>query len=216
MMSKRNMLFGLVLLVIAAIAAGVAWDRHQTRKLQEATLARIDNATRALRDAAIATPADSKAVASSTERVDQELMALRGTATGRIQQLAAGADGYLLTVRELLRRQTMMLQLRTKIGAGITAFRAHMGDRSTADWTGKAVQLKNALEQDYREFQRTVDAHGKIADSLPEARKALDTLAPEGLLITPAEIKSLRENTLAAATTLSGEISAARQLAVPR
>ena len=216
MMSKRNMLFGLVLLVIAAIATAVAWDRHQTRKLQEATLARIDTATRALREAAVATPADSSAVTASTERIDQELMALRGTATGRIQQLAAGADGYLLTVRELLRRQAMLLQLRTKIGAGITAFRAHMGDRSAADWTSKAVQLKNGLEQDYREFQRTLDAHGKIADSLPEARKALDTLAPEDLLITPAEIKSLRENTLTAATALTGEVTATRQFAAPR
>lgn len=216
MMNNRKLLIGLALLVLAAIAAGVAWDRHQTRKLQEATLARIDSATRALRDAAVATPADSNTVATGTDRIDQELMALRGTATGRISKLAAGADGYLLTVRELLRRQLLMLQLRTKIAAGIAAFRAHMGDRSAADWTGKAVQLKNGLEQDYREFQRTLDAHSKIADSLPEARKALETLAPEDLLIKPAEIKSLRDNTLNAATALSGEISAARQLAAPR
>jgi hypothetical protein len=215
-MSKRNMLLGLVLLFIAAIVAAVAWDRQQTRKLHDVTLARIDTATRALRDAAVATPAGSSAVAAGAERIDRELTALRDTATGRIQLLAAGADGYLLTVRELLRRQVKMLELRTKIDAGIAAFRAHMADRSSADWTGQAVQLKNSLEQDYREFQRTLDAHGKIADSLPEARKALETLAPGDLLVTPAEIKSLRENTLSAATMLSKEISAVRQLAAPR
>ena len=35
------------------------------------------------------------------------------------------------------------------------------------------MRLKNRLEQDFREFQRTVDAHTRIADSFPEARKAL-------------------------------------------
>jgi hypothetical protein len=216
MMNNRKLLIGLALLALAAIAAGVAWDRHQTRKLQETTLARIDSATRALREAAIATQADSSAAASSTERIDQELIALRSTATGRISKLAAGADGYLLTAREVLRRQTVMLQLRTKIGAGITAFRAHMGDRSAADWTGKAVQLKNGLEQDYREFQRTLDAHIQIVESLPEACKALDTLVSGDRLVSAAEIKSLRENARSAAAALAGEISAARQLAAPR
>jgi hypothetical protein len=219
MMSKRKLLSGLMLLALAAIAAGVAWDRHQTRLLRETTLTRIDAATRALRDVATPTPATTgraDAVAAGAERIEQELTALRGTATGRITLLAAGADGYLLTAREVLRRQAMMLQLRLKISAGIAAFRAHMGDRTVTDWTGKAVQLKNGLEQDYREFQRTADAHGKIADSLPEVRQTLDTLAPGDLLISPAEIQSLRETALAAATALAGEINAARQLAAPR
>ena len=177
MMSKRNMLSGLTLLVIAAIVAGVAWNRQQTRQLQEATLARIDAATLALRGAAVSTTEGAQAIAESAAGIDRELMALRGTATGRIQSLAAGADGYLLTARELLRRRAVMLQLHTKIGTGIAAFRAHItGNRAAADWTGKAVQLKNTFEQDYREFQRTVDAHGKIAESLPEACKGLDTL----------------------------------------
>jgi hypothetical protein len=219
MMSKRNLLFGLVLLALAAIAAGLVWDRHQTRLLQETTLARIDAATRALRDVAVPAPATAelaRALASGTERIEQELTALRGTAPGRIPQLAAGADGYLLTAREVLRRQTVMLQLRLKISAGIAAFRAHMGDRNAADWTTRAVQLKNGLEQDYREFQRTLDAHTKIVESLPEACKGLDTLVSGDRLVSAAEIKSLRETALTAATAVAGEINAVRQLAGPR
>jgi hypothetical protein len=141
---------------------------------------------------------------------------LRGTATGRIPQLAAGADAYLLTAREVLRRQTVMLQLRLKISAGIAAFRAHMGDRNAADWTTRAVQLKNSLEQDYREFQRTLDAHTKIVESLPEACKGLDTLVPGDRLVSAAEIKSLRDTALTAATALAGEINTVRQPAGPR
>lgn len=222
-MSKRNLLIGLGLLVLATIAGSVAWDRHQTRLLQDATLARIGDATRALREAAVpapgvAAPDHARAVGASAVRIDGELAALRNAATGRILLLASGADGYLLTARELLRRQAAMLQLRTSIGEGVLAFRAHLtgGNRAAADWNSEAVRLKNRLEQDYREFQRTVDAHTKIVDSLPEARQALAKLAPDNLLIGTAEITALRESALAAAAALTGEVSAARQLAAPR
>ena len=222
-MSKRKLLIGLGLLVLAAIAGSVAWDRHQTRLLQDATLARIGEATRALREAAapapgVAAPDHARAVAAGAARIDGELAALRNAATGRILLLASGADGYLLTAREVLRRQAAMLQLRASISAGVAAFRAHLtgGNRAAADWNSAAVRLKNRLEQDYREFQRTVDAHTKIVDSLPEARQALARLAPENLLIRTKEITALRENALAAAAALTGEVSAARQLAAPR
>ena len=222
-MSTRKALFGLALLVVAAIVAGVSWNRHQTQQLQDTTLARIGAATRALREAAAPAPAmnpaeHAQAISASAARVDQDLTALRDAATGRILLLAAGADDYLLTTRELLRRQAAMLQLRAKVGEELGAFRTHMvtGNRAAADWTAEAVRLKNRLEQDYRELQRTVDAHTKIADSFPAARKPLETLTPENVLIGAAEITAMRDAALAAATTLTSEVNAARQLAAPR
>ncbi|RPJ44719.1 MAG: hypothetical protein EHM16_14815 [Betaproteobacteria bacterium] len=222
-MSKRNVLLGLALLVLAAIAAGIAWNRYQTQQLQDATLARIGDATRALRAAVAPAPdvdaADhARAVAASAAHIDRTLTALRDTETGRILLLAAGADSYLHTARELLRRQAAILQLRAQVSEGVVAFRAHftVGNRAAADWTSEAVRLKNSMEQDYREFQRTVDAHTKIADSLPVERKALEKLVPEDRLIGAAEITAMREAVQAAATALAGEVHAARQLAAPR
>lgn len=222
-MSKRNVLLGLTLLVLAAIVAGVAWNRYQTQQLQHATLARIDDATRSLRAAIVPAPgmaiADhAQAVAASAARIDRALTALRDAETGRILLLAAGADSYLHTARELLRRQAAILQLRARVSAGVVAFRAHLtvGNRAAADWTSEAVRLKNSMEQDYREFQRTVDAHATIADSLPAERKALEKLVPEDRLIAAAEITAMREAVQATATAVAGEVSAARQLAAPR
>lgn len=221
-MSRRNVLIVMGLLVLAAVAAAVAWDRQRTQQLQAATLARIDAATRALRETAQPVPATGtaarvQAASTAAARVDRDLAALRGSETGRILLLAAGADGYLLTARELLRRQAALLELRSRVGEGMAAFRAHLlGSRAAADWTGTAVRLKNRLEQDYREFRRTLDAHGKIAGSLPAAREALATLAPEGGLITAAEITALQDGAAAMANTLAGEIDAVRKLAAPR
>ena len=222
-MSKRNVLLGLALLVLAAIAAGIAWNRYQTQQLHDATLARIGDATRALRAAIAPAPhmdaADhARAVAASAAHIDRTLTALRDTETGRILLLAAGADSYLHAARELLRRQAAILQLRAQVSEGVVAFRAHLtvGNRAAADWTSEAVRLKNSMEQDYREFQRTVDAHTKIADSLPAERAALEKLVPEDRLIGAAEITAMREAVQAAATATAGEVNAARQLAAPR
>lgn len=216
-MNKRNLIIALALLVLAAIVAFVAWNRHQTRQLHDTTLEKISAATRDLRTAA--DPKSSvQIITAGAARVDGDLTALRATATSRILLLAAGADGYLLSARELLRRQAVMLELRDKIGGEIIGFRDHMlsGNRAAASWTTNAVRLKNQMEQNFREFQRTVEAHTKIADGFPDARKALTSLAPEDRLIKDTEIVAVRDAAIAAAKSLAAEVEAARRIAAPR
>lgn len=220
-MKNSHLIIGAVALIIVAVAAYIAWDRHQTGSLQDATYARIGNATQALR--AVLAPsndpvAQSQAIAAAAQRVDGDLAALRSTETSRILLLGAAADTYLHTARELLKRRAAMLMLDTAVRNGITEFRDHLlnGNRAAPDWTGKAVQLKNRLEEDFREYRRAADAHAGIADGLPDARKALAAMAPDPLLVTAAEIAALRSSATSTAKALSGEVEAARRLAAPR
>jgi len=220
-MNKRTVFIVLGLLILAAIAAFVVWDRHQTSQLQNATLSHINGATRTLRAAmapAANTAAHAQTIAASAEQVGQDLTALRAAGTSRILLLAAGADGYLVTARELLRRQAIMLDLQGKIGSEIIAFRDHLlaGNRRAANWTTEAVRLKNRLEQDFREYQRTVEAHTKIADSFPDARKLLAGLVPDSQLIAASEIAAARDAAQAAAKALAAEVEAVRSIAAPR
>lgn len=221
-MNKRNVLIGLALLVLAAVAAYIGWDRHQTRQLQDATLAKIDTATRALRDAGKPSSAplteQAQRITGSATQVDTALDALRDTGTTRISQLAAGADSYLLTVRELLRRQAAMLKYRASISVDILALREHLltANRAAASWTSRAVQIKNRLEQNFREFQRTVDAHTTIIDGMPEVRRTLMPLMAENRLVSDAETAAMRKDALDAAKTLTEEVHAVRQIAAPR
>ena len=208
------------MLIIAAVAGYVVWDRHQTKILRDAVLTRIDNATQALRTALAPSKdpvAQSQVVAAAVERVEQDLAALRTTATSRILLLGAGADTYLHTVRELLKRQASVLVLDTSVRNGITAFRNHLtGNRAASNWAGDAVRLKNRLEQDFREYQRAVDAHTKIADGYADAYKALTGLIAEGRIPAAAEITTARDHTMAAAKVLTAEMEAARRMAAPR
>ena len=219
-MKKNHLLITAAALIIAALVGYVAWDRHQTRTLQDATLARIDNATQALRTALAPSNdpvAQSQMVAAAVERVDQDLTALRATATSRILLLGAGADTYLHTTRELLKRQAAVLVLDSSVRNGITAFRDHLtGNRAASNWAGEAVRLKNRLEQDFREYQRAVTAHTGIADGYADAHKALAGLVAENRIPAAAEITAARDRTTAAAGTLTAEVEAARRMAAPR
>ena len=219
-MNKNHLLMGAAALIVAAVAGYVVWDRHQTKTLQDATLARIDNATQALRTALAPSNdpvAQSQVVAAAVERVDQDLSALRATSTSRILLLGAGTDTYLHTTRELLKRQAAVLVLDTSVRNGITAFRGHLtGNRGAANWTGEAVRLKNRLEQDFREYQRAVTAHTSIADGYADAHKALAGLVAESRIPPTAEITAARDRTTAAARTLTAEVEATRRMAAPR
>lgn len=219
-MNKNHLLIAAAVLIIAAVAGYVIRDRHQTKTLQDATLARIDNATQALRTALAPSNdpvAQSQVVAAAVERVEQDLAALRATSTSRILLLGAGADTYLHTTRELLKRQAAALVLDTSVRNGITAFRDHLaGNRAAADWTTEAVRLKNRLEQDFREYQRAVDAHTRIADSYADAYKALAGLIAEGRMPAAAEITAARDRTTAAAKLLTSEVETTRRMAAPR
>lgn len=222
-MSKRNIIIALTLLVLAVIAGLVLWNQSKTRQLETATLSRISTATQELR-AALVPAADADAAAraqaqiAGAARIDKDLTALRDSATSRIPALAAGADIYLHTTRELLRRQIVMLELRKRIGDGIVAFRDHMltGNRAAARWTTNAVTLKNRLEQDYREYRRTVDAYATISNSYPEARKALTDLVPPDQLVDAAQVAAASDNALAVAASVTAELDAVRQSAAPR
>ncbi len=219
-MKKNYLLIGAVALIIAAITGYVTWDRHQTKKLHDTALTHIDNATQALRTALA--PADdpiaqSQVVAAAIERVDQELTALRAATTSRILLLGAGADTYLHTIRELLKRQASVLVLDTSVRNGITALRSHLSSsRAAPNWASEAVRLKNRLEQDFREYQRAVDAHTNIADGYADAHKALAGLIAEVRIPATAEITAARDRTSAAGKALTAEMAAARRATAPR
>ena len=219
-MNKNHLLMGAAALIVAAVAGYVVWDRHQTKTLQDATLARIDNAMQALRTALAPSNdpvAQSQVVAAAVERVDQDLSALRATSTSRILLLGAGTDTYLHTTRELLKRQAAVLVLDTSVRNGIAAFRGHLtGNRAASNWTGEAVRLKNRLELDFREYQRAVDAHTSIADGYTDAHKALAGLVAEGRIPPTTEITAARDRTTAAARTLTAEVETVRRMAAPR
>lgn len=220
-MRRNHFIIGTIALVVVTVASHFAWNRHQTNVLRNATMARIDTATQSLRSV-LAPTADpvskSQAIAAAVERVDQDLAALRAADTSRILLLGAGADTYLHATRELLKRQTALLVLESGLRHGIAAFRDHLqhGNRSSSSWTSTAVAQKNRLEQDFREFRGTADAHARILDGLPDSLKALLPLVPEQNLVTAREITALRAATQSLAAAVTSEMEALRRIAAPR
>ncbi len=219
-MKRNHLVIGIIILVITAAAGYALWNRHQTTLLRDATLARIDHATQALRNT-IAPSTDpvakSQAVSAAVDRIDSDLAALRAADTSRILLLGAGADTYLHSVRELLKRQAALLVLDSGLRHGITAFRDHLrSENRGATWGATAVQQKNRLEQDFREYRSAFDAHTRIIDGLPDALKTLSAQAPEITLPSAAEVANLRSATMASAAAITSEMETLRRIAAPR
>jgi len=219
-MKKNHLLIGVIVLILAGALGYYAWDRHQTGKLRATTLEKITGATQSLRTLlapAADTVAQSQAVAAAAERVDRDLLALRAVNTSRILLLGAGADTYLHATLELLKRQAALLMLDSGLRHGISAFRDHLdGNRSAPGWTSTAVQQKNRLEQDYREYRSTLDAHARIIDGLPDALKTLAPQVPEKNLVTTNEIAGLRAAVATSAAAISTEMETLRRITAPR
>lgn len=219
-MKTNHLIIGVIVLIVAGALGYYAWDSHQTGKLRAATLEKIAGATLALRTllAPVADPvAQSQAVAAAAERVDRDLIALRAVNTSRILLLGAGADTYLHATRELLKRQAALLVLDSGLRHGISAFRDLLGgNRSAPGWASTAVQQKNRLEQDYREYRSTLEAHARIIDGLPDAIKALAPQIPDKDLVTTTEIAGLRAAVASSSAAISAEMEALRGIAAPR
>lgn len=209
----------LTLVFAAGILGYLHWEREQARLQQDAVLRLLTGATRALREGM--TPGrdaatQSRALHAAAERVDQDLAMLREASTERVQALATDAADYLVTVRELLKRRTVIVTLDGRVRDGMAAFRRHMLTRREApDWTHHAVRLNNQLEEDFREYQRTVASHTRLSDDYAQTHARLEPVVPAQYLVPPEEVSVLRDRTAARGEVASTEMQSLRQLKAP-
>ncbi|MGA0034347.1 MAG: hypothetical protein ACO3HA_13600 [Burkholderiales bacterium] len=100
-MKRNHLAIGIIILVITVAAGYALWNRHQTTLLRDATLARIDHATQALRNT-IAPSTDpvakSQAVSAAVDRIDSDLAALRAAAEGPLRGILGYEERPLVSV----------------------------------------------------------------------------------------------------------------------
>ncbi|MSQ60106.1 MAG: hypothetical protein EXR36_10805 [Betaproteobacteria bacterium] len=219
-MKKSYLVLGLLALVIAATMGYVRWDRQQTKKMQDAVLERVGNATAALSvglKPEAGPAAQSQVLNDAAQSADADLAAVRSMPAGRILLLGGAAAEYLDTTRELLKRRAKILLLGNVVGHGIHQFRDHMlNKRGASNWTSEAVRLKNALEENFRDYQRTIEAHTKLSGGMAGAYKRFDGLAPAGRLVSLTGIAVVRDQAIAMEKEMAANMEALRYMLAPR
>ena len=93
---------------------------------------------------------------------------LRNMDTARLRPLADAADDYLVTGREILRRQADIKRSSERLSASLQAFAQHMqADRGMATWPDEAVRLRHSVDQDFRAYRIAVESYAALLETLP-------------------------------------------------
>ena len=203
----KAILAGVAVLVLCVWAYSL-YDAHSKRAAQ---LAMVKDAGERLRAALVAD--DAIDFDAHVRAVDRHVTALRAMSAGASVELRDAGDGYLVTVREILRRRHAMQSARASLATGAAALNTHVQtDRGAADWTRQAVTLKAAVERDFREYRIATESYASLLDSLPDAQAKL---APHVNAAWLADEKSVRESKAAALDALRRTDENTRQAAQP-
>ena len=151
------------------------------------------------------------------ETVDGHYRRLSSLNIAPIGELADAADDYVLTSREILLRRASSHRNRLKLSGSIRALRNHMrANNRTGSWVTEAVRAKDRVEEDYRDYKRTVDALAKLLESFPHSRAKMAPHVDAALLTDEALIEEARQQALEASRQAADEIAKARQLTAYR
>ena len=175
--------------VWAAVALAIVWlanwgyDQHRKYTLPKFVIALVHDASARLADA-LQSGIDSSSydadIVTALERhaiaADQSLMKLHDIEAAPIEELAAAADEYLLTAREILRRRAAEYRYRGQVTESIGALRAHMrADNRTGTWICQAVRHKTQLEAEFRRYRITAATLASLLQEYSAARARIAT-----------------------------------------
>lgn len=205
-------------LVVAAGLGYWAYSAHQKRALHKAVVALVQDANQRLRDAlgAESAPPSADTVKKLDEHasaVDARLQELKRIDASLNLALADAADSYLVTAREILRRQTASHRGRLLLADSLPALREHMrADNRTGSWVQEAVKAKERVEKDFREYRVAAEQLGKLLESFPRDQAKIAPHTPELPSVEESLVSDARKQALAAYKQLAEEVEKTKQL----
>lgn len=209
---KRNVqiIAAVAVLLALGVWAYTAYQEHSARKL---VLALVKDASQRLRTALgpqAGAPADFELHART---VESHVATMRKLDTSSLRPLADAADGYLVSVREILRRLAVIQSARERLPASLDALTAHVqSDRGAAAWPQEAVRLKESVDRDFREYRIATESYASLLESLPGAQAKLAPHVDAAWLVDEKIVKDARTQALDALARTDENIRKVTQL----
>jgi hypothetical protein len=207
------------------VAAGLGYWAYGTQKKSEtgkAGMALAQQTARHLQETLGADPARPasetvQAIGEYAAAAGRNLEALKRLSASGNQALVDALDDFLLTGREILVRQAASLRFRRQFAASVQALRDHMrADNRTGGWVREAVERKEAVEKDFRDYLSTAEALDKLYESFPGSVAKVATRSKTPPLVDEKLMAEARKRSAAALKQATDEIEKIRQIAVPR
>ena len=213
--------------LLAAAALGYwGYSGYKKLELRDAVVSLVKDASRRF-DSALAMetgPASADNVQTvqkldeHAQEVDRHVTELHGLALWRDRVLAETAEDYLLTVREILRKQAASRRYGIQVAADKAVLRDLMrgANRRSKAWMDEAVREKDRLEKDYFDYRLSAEAFRRLLDAYPESRQKLAAEIPAAPLTADDAVQAVRERAAQSSRRAENEMQQIRQLAAVR
>lgn len=206
--SKKLALTGLALALVAAGSYG-AYAVHDKRAQERAIVALVAETTAELRTG-LAAP---QSAGEPLGKVEKHFEALQSFSPTRARALASGAELYIVSAREILRRRDAGAALEQRAVSARAALLAHMASARgrNASWINDAAALKRKVQAEHAELQRTLHALDELLETLPEATKRLSPHVERRLLLEDAARAAARKQVGEAITRADRQLTELRR-----
>jgi hypothetical protein len=217
--------------IVAAAAVAVAlagywgYGAYQKRELRNSVGAVLKSSAGHLRAAVAAeggpAPADrlelAKKIDGYAAAADSAIAQVKRLPVQRDLALTDDADGYLVTAREIFRKQAVMNRSHQLYTDSLRALNEHMrADSRTGAWVGQAVIAKDRAERDFRDFRMASTSYVMLLEGLPATEKKVESVIGAESVTPPEQLTQARARVLATVKDAEKEIDFARRLVGPR
>jgi hypothetical protein len=222
MTGSRTYLIAAVALIVAVALGYWAYGAKKKSDVGNTAMALAQETARNLQEALAADPGKPssetvQAIGEYAAAAGRSLEALKRLDTGGSLPLMDAVDDFLLTSREILSRQTASLKFRRQFLASSQGLRDHMrADNHTGAWVGEAVERKERVEKDYRDYASATEALDKLLESFPASVAKLSTRSKAAKLVSDQLIAEARSRSNAAHKQATDEVERIRQFTVRR
>ena len=148
---------------------------------------------------------------------DLNLQTLKRLDAAPVQTLADAADDYLVTAREILKKQADSHRYRLLLAESSQALRDHMRrDNRTRAWIQEAVKAKARVNKDYRDYNLAAGILDKLLDSLAASQKKIALYAGRAILIEDSLVADARRRVQEDLRVVTVEFEKLGQIAAPK
>jgi len=218
----RTLLIAAVALVVAAALGYWAYGTQKKSGVGKEAMALAQETGRHLQEALSTEPGRPssetvQAIGEYAAAASRNLEALKRLDASGNQPLVDALDDFLLTSREILGRQAASDRFRRQLLESTQALRDHMrADNRTGAWVREAVQGKERVEKDYRDYQSVAEALDKLLESFPASLARLASRSGGAPLVDDKLIAEARKRSSAALRQATDEVERIRQFTVRR
>jgi hypothetical protein len=201
-----------VLSLFAVVAAWGYTTLQQERELPRDFVPLVADASVAVRSALASGNSTVRDVERELSAAEARVEKLHGSDASRRGAAQHAAEGYLVAVRDLLRRQLEMTRARERLPARTEAFAAHMRARDAGAAPDEALRLKGLVDDEFHAYRTAVEGYLSLLRTLPQTQAAIRPYVPSHVLVDDGVIERAKNRALDAFAAVNHETRVATDL----